>query len=382
MASADQVLDQAIAALEPLRDAGSGRSLLELQWIRQVRVQNNRVVFRLALPGFAGSQRERIAAEARSALLALGGIDDVQIELAQPTEAAPAQSQAAGHSHGHSHSHGGAPIGAAGHGGGGPERQAIPGVKQVIAVSSGKGGVGKSTVAVNLACALAASGLRVGLLDADIYGPNAPTMLGVADRTPEVRGEGAAQVLTPIESCGIAMVSMGLLIQENQPVIWRGPMLNGIIRQFLYQVDWGERDVLVVDLPPGTGDAQLSLAQAVPMAGVVIVTTPQQVSLQDARRGLAMFLQMGVPVLGVVENMTAFIPPDAPEKRYELFGRGGGQRLAEEAGVPLLAQLPMDLAVVQGGDGGRPAVLSAPESATAQAFRALAERLLSAVPAA
>jgi ATP-binding protein involved in chromosome partitioning len=394
MASADQVLDQAIAALEPLRDAGSGRSLLELQWIRQVRVQNNRVVFRLALPGFAGSQRERIAAEARSALLALGGIDDVQIELAQPTEAAPAPSQAPGASHGHSHnhghsnshghgnSHGGAPIGAAGHGGGGPERQAIPGVKQVIAVSSGKGGVGKSTVAVNLACALAACGLRVGLLDADIYGPNAPTMLGVADRTPEVRGEGAAQVLTPIESCGIAMVSMGLLIQENQPVIWRGPMLNGIIRQFLYQVDWGERDVLVVDLPPGTGDAQLSLAQAVPMAGVVIVTTPQQVSLQDARRGLAMFLQMGVPVLGVVENMTAFIPPDAPEKRYELFGRGGGQRLAEEAGVPLLAQLPMELAVVQGGDGGRPAVLSAPESATAQAFRALAERLLSAVPAA
>lgn len=382
MASADQVLDQAIAALEPLRDAGSGRSLLELQWIRQVRVQNNRVVFRLALPGFAGSQRERIAAEARSALLALGGIDDVQIELAQPTEAAPGQSQAPGASHGHSHSSGGAPIGAAGHGGGGPERQAIPGVKQVIAVSSGKGGVGKSTVAVNLACALAAGGLRVGLLDADIYGPNAPTMLGVADRTPEVRGEGAAQVLTPIESCGIAMVSMGLLIQENQPVIWRGPMLNGIIRQFLYQVDWGERDVLVVDLPPGTGDAQLSLAQAVPMAGVVIVTTPQQVSLQDARRGLAMFLQMGVPVLGVVENMTAFIPPDAPEKRYELFGRGGGQRLAEEAGVPLLAQLPMELAVVQGGDGGRPAVLSAPESATAEAFRALAERLLSAVPVA
>ncbi|WP_411877159.1 P-loop NTPase [Vulcanococcus limneticus] len=380
MASADQVLDQAIAALEPLRDAGSGRSLLELQWIRQVRVQNNRVVFRLALPAFAGSQRERIAAEARSALLALGGIDDVQIELAQPSEAAPAKSQAPGHSH--DHSHGGAPIGAAGHGGGGPERQAIPGVKQVIAVSSGKGGVGKSTVAVNLACALAAGGLRVGLLDADIYGPNAPTMLGVADRTPEVRGEGAAQVLTPIESCGIAMVSMGLLIQENQPVIWRGPMLNGIIRQFLYQVEWGERDVLVVDLPPGTGDAQLSLAQAVPMAGVVIVTTPQQVSLQDARRGLAMFLQMGVPVLGVVENMTAFIPPDAPEKRYELFGRGGGQRLAEEADVPLLAQLPMELAVVQGGDGGSPAVLSAPESATAQAFRALAERLLSAVPVA
>ncbi|MEN9767750.1 MAG: hypothetical protein RLZZ32_1710 [Cyanobacteriota bacterium] len=361
MASADQALTQALAALEPLKDAGSGRGLLELQWIQQVRVQNNRVVFRLALPGYASSQRDRIAADARGALLELHGIDDVQIELAQ----APSQSAAPS----------AAPIGAAGHGSGGPERQPIPGVKQVIAVSSGKGGVGKSTVAVNLACALAASGLKVGLLDADIYGPNAPTMLGVADQTPQVRGSGNEQVLTPIESCGIAMVSMGLLIDADQPVIWRGPMLNGIIRQFLYQVEWGERDVLVVDLPPGTGDAQLSLAQAVPMAGVVIVTTPQIVSLQDARRGLAMFQQLGVPVLGVVENMTAFIPPDAPEKRYELFGRGGGERLATESGVPLLAQLPMELAVVQGGDGGHPAVLSAPESATAAAFRALAAQL-------
>ena len=256
----------------------------------------------------------------------------------------------------------------------------MPNVRNIIAVASGKGGVGKSTTAVNLALALAAEGASIGLLDADIYGPNAPTMLGVADRTPEVQGEGADQRLTPIDSCGIAMVSMGLLISENQPVIWRGPMLNGIIRQFLYQVEWGERDVLVVDLPPGTGDAQLSLAQAVPMAGVIIVTTPQQVSLQDARRGLAMFLQMGVPVLGVVENMTAFIPPDAPEKRYELFGRGGGQRLAEEADVPLLAQLPMELAVVSGGDQGLPVVMAAPDSASAQAFTALAARLRQLAP--
>jgi ATP-binding protein involved in chromosome partitioning len=353
--------DQAHAALAALRDAGSGRGLLELGWILAVRVQAERALFRLALPGYASAQRDRIAAEARAALLALEGIDDVQIELAQP--AAPASS---------------GPIGAAGHGtapGQLPERQGIPGVARVIAVSSGKGGVGKSTVAVNLACALADSGLRVGLLDADIYGPNAPTMLGVANRTPEVSGSGNEQILKPIDTCGIAMVSMGLLIQENQPVIWRGPMLNGIIRQFLYQVDWGERDVLVVDLPPGTGDAQLSLAQAVPMVGVVIVTTPQQVSLQDARRGLAMFLQMGVPVLGVVENMTAFIPPDAPDKRYELFGSGGGRRLAEEAEVSLLAQLPMELSVVKGGDSGRPVVLAAPQSASAAAFRALAQEL-------
>jgi ATP-binding protein involved in chromosome partitioning len=361
-------LEQATAALGALRDAGSGRSLLELGWIEQPRLQGDRLVFRLSLPSFAQSQQGRIATEAREAVLAIEGIGDVQIEVGQAA------------------AHQGAPIGAAGHGpatgpgGQLPARQPIPGVKQVIAVSSGKGGVGKSTVAVNLACALARRGLRVGLLDADIYGPNAPTMLGVADRTPEVRGEGASQVLTPIESCGIAMVSMGLLIDANQPVIWRGPMLNGIIRQFLYQVDWGERDLLVVDLPPGTGDAQLTLAQAVPMAGVVVVTTPQLVSLADARRGLAMFLQMGVPVLGVVENMSVFIPPDAPDKRYAIFGSGGGANLAEEAAVPLLAELPLELPVREGGDRGQPVVLSAPESATAQAFIALAERLQSLQP--
>lgn len=349
-------------ALELLKDAGSGRGLLELGWLEAVRVQGGKAVFRLALPGFATSQRDRIAAEARAALLALEGIEEVQIELAQPNTPPSA-----------------GPIGGAGHGPGGhgqlPERQGIPGVRRVIAVSSGKGGVGKSTVAVNLACALATQGLRVALLDADIYGPNAPTMLGVADRTPEVRGSGGEQILSPIETCGLAMVSMGLLIEENQPVIWRGPMLNGIIRQFLYQVEWGERDVLIVDLPPGTGDAQLTVAQAVPMAGVLVVTTPQQVSLQDARRGLAMFLQMGVPVLGVVENMSAFVPPDAPDKRYELFGRGGGARLASEADVPLLAQLPMELAVVEGGDGGVPVVLAAPGSPTARAFQDLAQQL-------
>ena len=362
MASADPALDQALAALEPLSDAGSGRSVLELHWIQQVRVQNRRVVFRLALPAFAQSQRDRLAQEARSALLALEAIDDVQIELSQP------QAPSSG------------PIGGAGHGPGQlPDRQPIPGVRTVIAVSSGKGGVGKSTVAVNLACAFAAAGLRVGLVDADIYGPNAPTMLGVAGETPAVRGQGAQQVLTPINTCGLAMVSMGLLIDPQQPVIWRGPMLNGIIRQFLYQVEWGERDVVVVDLPPGTGDAQLTLAQAVPMAGVVIVTTPQQVSLQDARRGLAMFAQMDVPVLGVVENMTAFIPPDAPERRYELFGRGGGATLATEADVPLLAQLPMELPVVDGGDRGLPVVLSAPDSASAAAFRALADTLITSL---
>ena len=350
-------VDDARRVLGALKDAGSGRELLELGWIQQLRLEQNRAVFRLALPGFATSQRDRIASEARSGLLQLDGIDDVQIELAQPGE--------------------GAPIGAAGHGQVQPQ-QPIPGVRQVIAVSSGKGGVGKSTVAVNLACALAQAGLKVGLLDADIYGPNAPTMLGVADQTPEVSGQGEQQRLTPISTSGLVMVSMGLLIGPEQPVIWRGPMLNGIIRQFLYQVEWGERDVLVVDLPPGTGDAQLSLAQAVPMAGAVIVTTPQQVALQDARRGLAMFNQMGVPVFGVVENMSWFTPPDQPERRYPIFGSGGGERLAAEAGVPLLAQIPIELPVQEGGDSGRPVTLSQPDSLAAAAFRQLADTLQTA----
>jgi ATP-binding protein involved in chromosome partitioning len=349
----------AIEALRPLRDVGTDKALLELGWITDVRVRGSRATFRLALPNFAGGQRDRIAAEARGALLRLEGIEEVQIELAPPPSAGP--------------------IGGAGHGSspgaGLPSRQAIPGVRQVIAISSGKGGVGKSTVAVNLACALARMGLKVGLLDADIYGPNAPTMLGVAGSVPEVSGSGADQVLQPIETCGLSMVSMGLLIADDQPVIWRGPMLNGIIRQFLYQVEWGQKDVLVVDLPPGTGDAQLSLAQAVPIQGGLVVTTPQRVSLQDARRGLAMFVQMGVPVLGVVENMSWFLPPDLPERRYALFGSGGGALLADEAGVPLLAQLPMELLVREGGDEGRPIVLAHPDSATAQAFMALAESL-------
>ena len=351
-------VQQAAHALEQVKDAGSGKTALDLGWIDQIRVSPPRAVFRLNLPGFAQSQRDRIVTEARTALLTLDGIDEVQIEVGQP----PSQ--------------GG--IGQAGHGQP-ADRQAIPGVLQVIAVSSGKGGVGKSTVAVNLACSLAQQGLKVGLLDADIYGPNAPTMLGVAGQTPEVQGSGDQQRIKPIESCGIAMVSMGLLIDEHQPVIWRGPMLNGIIRQFLYQAEWGERDVLVVDLPPGTGDAQLSLAQAVPMAGVVIVTTPQQVSLQDARRGLAMFRQMGIPVLGVAENMSSFIPPDLPDRRYALFGSGGGATLAADYDVPLLAQIPMEMPVQEGGDSGRPIVINRPDSASASAFRELADGVLQAV---
>ena len=200
-------------------------------------------------------------------------------------------------------------------------------------------------------------------------------MLGVSEITPEVSGSGAEQKIIPIETCGIGMVSMGLLIDQNQPVIWRGPMLNGIIRQFLYQASWGERDFLIVDLPPGTGDAQLSLAQAVPKAGVIIVTTPQNVSLQDSRRGLAMFKQMNIPILGVIENMTYFIPPDQPQRSYEIFGSGGGKQLAKENDVPLLSQIPIESDTYSGTGKDLPVVHTSPESITAKVFLELAGTL-------
>ncbi|MEL6385130.1 MAG: Mrp/NBP35 family ATP-binding protein, partial [Cyanobacteria bacterium J06626_18] len=254
-----------------------------------------------------------------------------------------------------------------------PDRQGISGVKNIMAVSSGKGGVGKSTVAVNIAVALAQTGAKVGLIDADIYGPNAPMMLGLNEASVKVQQGAQGEVLDPAFNHGVKMVSMGFLIDRDQPVIWRGPMLNGVIRQFLYQVQWGELDYLVVDMPPGTGDAQLTLAQAVPMAGAVIVTTPQSVALSDARRGLRMFQQLQVPVLGLVENMSYFIPPDMPDKRYDIFGSGGGEKAAQELGVPLIGAVPLEMTVREGGDRGLPIVVEHPESASAIALTNIAK---------
>ncbi len=345
----------AIQALTSIKDAGSGKSVIELGWINEVRVNPPRAIIRLTLPHFAQSQRVTIAEKAKQLLNNLEGITNVQIEIGelqkQNNEANSNQENRI-------------------------SLQAVPGIKRVIAISSGKGGVGKSTVAVNLACALANKGFKVGLLDADIYGPNTPIMLGVSNKTPEVSGEGTTQKITPIDNYGVAMISMGLLIEESQPVIWRGPMLNGIIRQFLYQASWGERDFLIVDLPPGTGDAQLSLAQSVPMTGVVIVTTPQEVSLQDSRRGLAMFKQMNIPILGVVENMTAFIPPDQPTKRYCLFGSGGGKKLATENSVPLLAQIPLEITLDNNNKENLPIVIGNPNSISALQFNAIANSII------
>ena len=341
-------VEEANFALSKIVDAGSQNSVIDLGWIKNVRVISPRSIITLALPSYAISQRDRIVKEAREILLSFNDIDDVQIELDNsPPETNSNETNA-------------------------PQLQQIKGINQIIAVSSGKGGVGKSTIAVNLACSLAKQGLKTGLLDADIYGPNTPSMLGVSEENPKVNGSGNEQRLIPIVKYGISIVSMGFLIEEGQPVIWRGPMLNSIIRQFLYQVEWNNLDFLVIDLPPGTGDAQISLAQSVPIAGAIIVTTPQKVSLQDSRRGLAMFKQLGVPLLGVVENMSVFIPPDQPNKQYEIFGSGGGELLAYENSLPLLAKIPIEMPVVTKSNQGVPISIAEPLAKSSIKFQELA----------
>ena len=344
-------VEDANYALSKILDAGSKKNVIELAWIKNIRVKIPRAIVTLALPSFANSQRDRIVQEVKQVLINFDDIEDVQIEL----ENNPSQSEPKSETNV-------------------PELQKIEGIKHVIAISSGKGGVGKSTIAVNIACSLAKLGLKTGLLDADIYGPNTPSMLGVSEENPKVtEGSGNDQRLIPINKYGISLVSMGFLIEEGQPVIWRGPMLNSIIRQFLYQVEWDNLDFLVIDLPPGTGDAQISLAQSVPISGAIIVTTPQQVSLQDARRGLAMFKQLNVPLLGVIENMSVFIPPDMPNKRYEIFGKGGGQILAEENNLQLLSQIPIEIPLVDESNKGQPISVSQPNKESSLKFAKLAQ---------
>ena len=248
----------------------------------------------------------------------------------------------------------------------------LPGVKNVIAVASGKGGVGKSTIAVNVAIGLARDGASVGLLDADIYGPSIPILLSTQHLKPAVKVVNEQNKIIPIERLGIKTLSLGNLMPANQAVVWRGPMASNALRQLMTDTLWGELDYLVLDLPPGTGDIQLTLAQQLSLTGAIIVTTPQKVAVADARKGLAMFIapQINVPVLGVVENMAFFVPPDAPEKRYYIFGRGGGYDLAQEFNVPLLAQIPIEEAIQADSDEGIPIVLDAHSSA-AMAFRQL-----------
>ncbi|MEM9244818.1 MAG: Mrp/NBP35 family ATP-binding protein [Cyanobacteria bacterium P01_F01_bin.153] len=341
--------DDVIEALRPVQDPEREESLVDLDMIRNVIVLRGEITFTLVLPAAGCPLRGLIVDDCKRAIRkTLDGVKSVDVIVTTDT---PKQK----------------PL---------PQQSGISGVKHIIAVSSGKGGVGKSTVAINLAVSLAKKGAAVGLIDADIYGPNAPTMFGIADTKVMVRQENGQDILEPPIAHGVKLVSMAFLIDPDQPVVWRGPMLNGIIRQFLYQVDWGNLDYLVVDMPPGTGDAQLTLAQAVPLAGSIIVTTPQTVSLIDARRGLRMFEQLNVPVLGIVENMSYFIPPDMPDRKYDIFGSGGGKNTAAELGIDLLGMIPLELPLREGGDRGVPIVISSPESASAIALTKITEEVI------
>jgi len=251
--------------------------------------------------------------------------------------------------------------------------QHLPGVKNTIAVASGKGGVGKSTVAVNLAVALALDGAKVGLIDADIYGPSVPMMLGINDK-PRIYQDTATAKMLPLENYGIKVMSIGFLIDDDAPVIWRGPMASGAIKQFMSDVHWDELDYLIFDLPPGTGDIQLTLVQTLPLTGAVVVTTPQDVSIIDVRKAVAMFQKVNVPILGIVENMSYFIAPDTG-KRYDIFGTDGGKKLAEQLSIKLLGQLPINQSVREGGDNGKPIVFHKPDSEQAKKFLEISRNL-------
>ena len=334
---------QILEALSKVQEPELHKDLVTLNMIQDIQINGESVSFRIVLTTPACPLRTRIEQEARQAVLSLPGVSAVEIKM-------DANVPSDGRSRG---------------------LLELP-IRNAIAVASGKGGVGKSTVAVNMAVVLAQSGARVGLLDADIYGPNVPTMMGIQRLPPPTDSK-----LIPAEAYGVKVMSIGFLVKPDQPLIWRGPMLHSAIRQFLSDVTWGELDYLVIDLPPGTGDAGLSLAQSLPLSGGVIVTLPQQVSLDDARRGLEMFRQLEVPVLGVVENMSYLELPDGT--RMDIFGSGGGERLAKEAGVPFIAAIPMDPSVRTGGDEGKPVVVSNPESAVAHALRSMTEDIAAKV---
>jgi ATP-binding protein involved in chromosome partitioning len=339
MSIAPLTKDMVLAALRNVMDPELKKDLVTLNMIRDLEINGDLVNFTIVLTTPACPLKSTIESEARSAVLAMPGVKkvDIKMESNVPND---------GRSRG---------------------LMQLP-IRNAIAIASGKGGVGKSTVAVNVAVALAQAGACVGLLDADIYGPNIPTMMGVQKLPPATK-----EKLVPAQAFGVKIMSIGFLVKPDQPLIWRGPMLHSAIRQFLSDVEWGALDYLIVDLPPGTGDAALSLTQSLPLSGGVIVTLPQHVSLEDARRGLEMFNQLNVPILGVVENMSFLELPNGT--RMDVFGTGGGAQLAKESGVPFFGMVPMDASVRMGGDDGKPVIVQTPASSAASALRNIAEQI-------
>jgi ATP-binding protein involved in chromosome partitioning len=335
--------------LKSVRYPGYSRDIVSFGLVRDIEVGSATVTVTLA-PGGASPEAVRtIVSEVEERVRRLTGAAEVEVVLAEPEK--PVQRQAA-------------------------RRADIPGVRRIVAVASGKGGVGKSTVAVNLALALRDLGERVGLLDADVYGPSVPLMLGLTEQPSTDEHDR----ILPVERFGLKVISMGLFIRDRQPVIWRGPMINKLLTQFLRDVEWGALDVLVLDLPPGTGDAQLTIAQQAPLTGGVIVTTPQEVALLDVQRGIRMFEQVGAPVLGVIENMSYHVCRKCGH-RAEIFGHGGGARMAAEAGIPFLGEIPLVRAIREASDAGEPIVVAEPESVESAAFREVARRVMQALEA-
>jgi ATP-binding protein involved in chromosome partitioning len=356
--------------LETVIDPATGRSVEALGMVSGIATRSGHVAVTLDVDPARGTALEPLRQACEQAIRAMPGVLSATAVMTAeraappPRPAAPAAQGNHGHAHGHSH---GAPAGKTTGGGG---RIDVPGVKHIIAVASGKGGVGKSTTAVNLALGLAANGLSTGLLDADIYGPSMPRMLGVTEKPESTDGK----QLKPIERFGLKTMSIGYIVNEDTPMIWRGPMVSSALEQMLRDVTWGDLDVLVVDMPPGTGDAQLTLAQRVALAGAVIVSTPQDIALVDARKGLAMFRKVAVPVLGIVENMSYFLCPKCGE-RSEIFGHGGAREEADKLGVPFLGEIPLHLDIRTTSDSGHPIVVSKPDSPHAQAYKNVAGRV-------
>ena len=336
-------VDQArvLDALKVVRDPDLNRDIVSLGFIKDLRLDEGRIAFTIELTTPACPVKDQMRDQARAAVMQIPGVTSVDVNMSARVREA---------------------VGADG------PRQSMPGVKNVIAVGAGKGGVGKTTVAVNIAIALAKCGGKVGIIDADIYGPNVPIMLGLKT---QLTTDG--QKIVPAEKYGLQVISMGFLTQDDAPIIWRGPMLHGALQQFFREVAWKDLDYLVVDLPPGTGDVALSLSQTVPVAGAIVVTTPQQVSLADSRRAVAMYKKLNIPTLGVIENMSYFVCRDCGHEA-DIFGRGGGEEMATTLGVPFLGRIPIYQPIREGSDAGVPLLISEPESPAGRAFMAAAEQ--------
>lgn len=334
-----------LRALSTIIDPDLGKNIVELGFVKDLRVDPPRVAFRIVLTTPACPVKARFQEAAERAVRALPGVEQVEVTMDAQVQSARRPSP----------------------------QELIPGVRNTVAIASGKGGVGKSTVAVNLAVALQQQGARVGLLDADIYGPNVPRMIGAHEQPTQeaVRGR---TMIKPITSYGVKVMSLGFLMAPDTAVIWRGPMVAQAVQQLLGDVNWGELDYLLIDLPPGTGDAQLTLSQAIPLTGAVIVATPQDVALEDVVRGIAMFQKVNVPILGVIENMSYYVCPHC-HNRSEIFSHGGARREAQRFGVPFLGEVPLDVQVREGGDRGYPIVLADPDSPVAKAFLDLSQQL-------